>query len=316
MLVGTAFYACIGSSAPCAAQVVLLSSSVNNGSFENALNGSETGGDLMGTGSNGGIRYANDDGGDITVPGWTFQHNATFGGLNFSSSTQADEGVTSVVKNSGGRLTGTTDPIAIDLADGAFFDVAGAFEFRDGDAGSPFFSLSLLFDDNTTLVVADRNTLPSSPNQTSGTVAYREQFTGGAFYQGSSASTVQLQFVIDGAGGGRQLLADDFVLVQDIPPFPAGDVDRNGVLNVNDFNLIRDNFFNTGPSDGSLVGEAFGAVDGVVDLTDFTLFRTSYEATGNSFSALLTASVAPEPSSLSLLLTGVAAAGWPRGRTS
>lgn len=73
-----------------------------------------------------------------------------------------------------------------------------------------------------------------------------------------------------------------------------GDVNRNSVANLADFNIILANFLDSASSrdDGDLNG------DGIVDFTDFRVWS---DATGNALSFAQLAAGVPEPSSLVLL---------------
>lgn len=89
-------------------------------------------------------------------------------------------------------------------------------------------------------------------------------------------------------------------------PLLDGDTNLDGIVDIEDFNNIVNNFFNTGEA-GSLAGEAIGAVDGVVDINDFIAFRTAFEAAGGDVSLLASFTAVPEPSAL--LLFGSAVLG-------
>lgn len=194
---------------------ILMDPATNNGSFEAPLDGSESGGNFSNNGNgnaglDGGFRYSS-NGGTIVIPGWTIQHNSGFAGVNHRSSTQADDGNNMIVKNDD-SLTGTSDPISFDLADGDQFTISGAFEWRAGDAGA--YSLSLVFDDGSMTTFDAANAVSfTTAVSTNGTVAYQEQVSETFTYTGA-ATSVQVLFEL--AGGGQHL-ADDFVLTQAVP---------------------------------------------------------------------------------------------------
>ena len=212
-LVSTAFVALsLFATSNSFATTILMDPTTNNGSFEQPLDGSETGGSAS-TGSEGGIRYSSSSAGDLTIPGWTLTKGGAFGGLNFSGSTQSDDGLTNVVINDG-AITGTSDPIAIDALNGPVFEYSGAFQRATGSGGT--YSLSYLFSDATSVVVADQVSLTDTNKDTMNlTVPYDDQVSGSFSYSGS-ATSVQVIFTIEG-GSGAQKLADDFRLTQAVP---------------------------------------------------------------------------------------------------
>jgi hypothetical protein len=87
----------------------------------------------------------------------------------------------------------------------------------------------------------------------------------------------------------------------------AGDVNRNGVTDINDYNIIRDNFLGTGKTraQGDLIG------DGTVNFADFRYWKNNRTAgaAGSELgdAELLAGLGVPEPGSLALVLLGALA---------
>jgi hypothetical protein len=79
-------------------------------------------------------------------------------------------------------------------------------------------------------------------------------------------------------------------------PLLAGDVDGDGVVDLDDFAVIRDNFLSTveGRADGDLNFDRF------VDWSDFRDWKTAFQAAGGNAAAI------PEPSTVGLVLVAVA----------
>lgn len=129
---------------------------------------------------------------------------------------------------------------------------------------------------------------------------------------GSPDGTLTGNFAFDriGFGGFQQAPAgffDEFRLgVSYSDVFAAapvlGDVDGNGVVEIDDFEDIRDNYFATGA--GSVFGEAVGAIDGEVNIQDFVVWKREFELAGGSAAGLsLFGNQVPEPAS-ALILVG------------
>ena len=76
-----------------------------------------------------------------------------------------------------------------------------------------------------------------------------------------------------------------------------GDVDHDGQVTLNDFNVIRDNY-GFSPNARSINGDLNG--DGVVDLSDFMLWKDLYVAAGGAGAGDVQAAV-PEPASADLM---------------
>ncbi|MEM9185101.1 MAG: LamG-like jellyroll fold domain-containing protein [Planctomycetota bacterium] len=81
-----------------------------------------------------------------------------------------------------------------------------------------------------------------------------------------------------------------------------GDVDGDGVVDIDDFDIIRNNFFDTVATRGE--GDLTG--DGLVDFADFRTWKDSVPPPVGATAAQLLAGLAPEPSSLLLCFIGLA----------
>jgi hypothetical protein len=84
------------------------------------------------------------------------------------------------------------------------------------------------------------------------------------------------------------------------PPVLAGDVNRDGAVNINDFHIIRSNLFKTGQSraQGDIVGG-----NGVVDFADYREWKIRAGAGGAGVSLSI-----PEPGAGLLLAIGASLA--------
>jgi PEP-CTERM motif len=85
------------------------------------------------------------------------------------------------------------------------------------------------------------------------------------------------------------------------PLFAPGDANRNGVVDINDFIVISNNFSKV-PSSPGLDGDV--VVDNIVNVLDFRLWKSNVTA---EVAALAAGFAVPEPSAM--LLTGLALAG-------
>lgn len=131
---------------------------------------------------------------------------------------------------------------------------------------------------------------------------------------GSPDGTLTGNFAFDriGFGGFQQSPAaffDEFRLGTSYADVFAaapvlGDVDGNGLVEIDDFEDIRDNYFATGA--GSVFGEAVGAIDGKVNIQDFVIWKREFELAGNSAAGLsLFGNQVPEPASVLIFACGI-----------
>ncbi len=98
-------------------------------------------------------------------------------------------------------------------------------------------------------------------------------------------------------GAATEAAARDFIVAELTRPF--GDADRNGAVNLADFNILAANFGSTG---GWRQGD-FNS-DGLVNLADFNLLAANFGGVGGGAGAL--ASMLPEPGALTSILGGFA----------
>lgn len=113
----------------------------------------------------------------------------------------------------------------------------------------------------------------------------------------ASRGETLLMSVTDTTQAGAQLAITG--IGYDTATLIAGDVDGLNGVTIADFNIIRDNFFNTGAtrSDGDLTG------DGLVGIEDFDEWKTEFPGDGAAFASQLFGGV-PEPSSALLIALG------------
>lgn len=124
---------------------------------------------------------------------------------------------------------------------------------------------------------------------------------GGASIAPAPVRYVQLQFTDADNGTAGMVELDVF---GDTPDFDAADADRNGVVDINDFILISDNFLSV-PSSPGLDGDI--VIDNFVDAADFRLWK-DYPGMAEALAAYIGQPV-PEPATVALL--GLAALfGW------
>lgn len=96
--------------------------------------------------------------------------------------------------------------------------------------------------------------------------------------------------------------------LNDLPPVLDGDTDGNGLIDVADFNNIRNSLGYAGLTPG--LGVDIAGSDGVIDFRDLRFFQQSYPTVA---AAALAADAVPEPASLALgAFAIVAAAGVSR----
>lgn len=111
-------------------------------------------------------------------------------------------------------------------------------------------------------------------------------------FEASRGETL-LMSVTDTTQAGAQLAITG--IGYDTQTLIAGDVDGINGVTIDDFNIIRDNFFNTGASrtDGDLTG------DGLVGIEDFEEWKNEFPGNGAALASQLFSSV-PEPSAMLL----------------
>lgn len=218
---------------------ILLSSSVGNGSFEDAL--FTTGTTLVdgvtisdttpsltnqtgGEGPNAPFlqqRVAATGGGTIVIPGWTLTATGTFAGIDYSGSTASSDGSSHVVANSNSSISGTTATIALDSAAGDSLAIGAAFGARGSSIGD--YTLSLIFEDassnqSTVLVgLADTAIAGGLGTANSGPAVPFPTLVDANVTIPDGSVSVQLQFELTGG----QVMADNFTLEQVPEPSSA-----------------------------------------------------------------------------------------------
>ena len=202
------------------AGTVLLSPTVNNGSFDDMpLDATNTTGvDIFGGDATGGYRAAKNSNGVMTIPGWTldFRNGNTFGGVNYNASTPAYDGLQSVVVNDSPILDAKTDVIAVTLNTGDKLNWSAAMGLRNpSGTEKAAYNISLWIDG----VYVGRLLETVFVDPTVDPLGYN--FHSGQYeYTGAGATSVELGFTInvDGSLGG-QVMADAFYL--EVVPEPA-----------------------------------------------------------------------------------------------
>lgn len=108
---------------------------------------------------------------------------------------------------------------------------------------------------------------------------------------------------------GGNILKANLVIVTSVDELnlAAGDFDRNGVVDIADYNLWRVDFGSTTKSD------ADGNGDGVVNAADYTVWRDSFAAAGGAVGGALGGGV-PEPASYTALAVALSVVGLLRRR--
>jgi hypothetical protein len=126
----------------------------------------------------------------------------------------------------------------------------------------------------------------------------------------ASAGQTLLLSVTDTTQAGAQLAITGISYDDDVEIL--GDVDGINGVTIEDFNIIRDNFFNTGVirTQGDLTG------DGKVSIADFEQWKSVYPGNGEAMLSQLFSQGAPEPSSALLLAVGGVALASRRRRSS
>jgi hypothetical protein len=103
------------------------------------------------------------------------------------------------------------------------------------------------------------------------------------------------------------------------PVAPAGDFNIDFLVNLADYEILRDNNLadlGTDPEAAALLGDIDGDLDN--DIVDFNFFRNQYELFNGpgSFAVMVASTNVPEPSSVLLLAVGAAGLGAWRRRKS
>lgn len=125
----------------------------------------------------------------------------------------------------------------------------------------------------------------------------------------SEGQTLMLS-VLDTTQAGAQLAITSISYSDDFDQLPIfGDVDGNGLVEIADFNIIRNNFY----LDGATKAEGDLTQDGLVSIADFDEWKDNFPGSGESFLPLLFSSV-PEPGAACLLLFAMAPAFGRRSR--
>lgn len=275
---------------------------------------------------------------DAFAGNWLLNSSSGFGGIdqvrsNLNPGLLANDGatITGIAYATPGNLgaddeIGGTGADADVLPSGAFsatlnsnFRVDFTFNAVDNTVGGTFdWTIGLLLDGETdlnNLVVLGTGTVTGpAGSDTNGNPT--EVAVSGSGILPASATSYNVVAQLDNSNGGNdQVWLDDLSLIyrNDLGVQNVGDVliggVRNGIVDINDFNAIRDNFFN-GTSGGSEInGEAIGAVNGVVDLGDFLAWKGAF-----SSSATSSLSAVPEPGTaiLTLLASAIGACGFSR----
>ncbi|MEO0529834.1 MAG: PEP-CTERM sorting domain-containing protein [Planctomycetota bacterium] len=205
--------------------------------------------------------------------------------------------------------TDDRDTVEISLTSGsALRDIGFAFTRANPVAVSGFAS-----DPLATVAVDPNNSASLAYDDATGTL--------GIFYNAFNGSQVVIDFgnaaatdgqtllfeVLDFHQAGPQLAFDQITYDDSFPLLTPGDVDGLGGVTIDDYNIIRDNFFTEGErADGDLTG------DGFVSLVDYAQWESNFAGSSTGLEALLGV---PEPSSLMLLsvLGAVAIGGSRRG---
>lgn len=116
--------------------------------------------------------------------------------------------------------------------------------------------------------------------------------------------------VTDTTQAGAQLAITSISYDNDFDPLPIfGDVDGNGLVEIADFNIIRDNFY----LDGATKAEGDLTQDGLVSIADFDEWKDNFPGNGAAFFTQLFSSV-PEPGTACLLVFAMTPAFGRRSR--
>lgn len=104
------------------------------------------------------------------------------------------------------------------------------------------------------------------------------------------------------------LIGSAFIRLDDLgfvaANFVPGDANDDGLVNILDYGIIRDNLGQTGVN---VMGDV--RANGVVDLNDFKLWKKFYNPASDPSTSAANSSAVPEPTTLGLLAIAAAAAG-------
>lgn len=187
---------------------VILDASTGNGSFDDAVDaGNTTGGSIFGGSAATGYRAARQSDGTMTIPGWTFEFSSDngFGGVNFNSSSPAQDGLSSFVINNSAVARVTSDPIAITINTGDTIRWSGYMGLSQLEGAKTMaYNIGLYFDGGSETRVLD--------TVFKDTLGY-DQHGADFVYTGPGATSVQIGFVLNVEGSyGGQGQADAFTL--------------------------------------------------------------------------------------------------------
>lgn len=123
----------------------------------------------------------------------------------------------------------------------------------------------------------------------------------------SEGQTLQLS-VLDTTQAGAQLAITSISYSDDFDPLPlAGDVDGNDIVDIADFNIIRDNFY----AEGVTRAQGDLTFDTRVTIADFDQWKNAFPGNGAALLPQLFSSI-PEPTTLGLGLGACLAVLWRR----
>lgn len=251
-------------------------------------------GDVVGAFSDGSITITPfDENGGVSGFGAPGRFFGSISGSNAAGINDADGDPTT---------TDDRDTVQVELASGsALRDIGFAFSRANpilisGFAADPLASLTSNPNNNGRLAYDDSTgTLGIFYNVFNGTQALVE------FGNAAATDGQTLLFeVSDFHQANPQLALDQITYDDTFGLLSAGDVDGLNGVTIDDYNIIRDNFFSEGArADGDLTG------DGFVSLVDFAQWEDNFAGSSIGLAALLPV---PEPSSVLLLsILGVAA---------